>query len=108
MAQGKRTRPGEVFGIPHSATRKEGVEHEYAVFKIRTLQEIENLGSMIETVYNNAETFELNGDIRRQYHAALQVLYWVRSNPDIPDYAKEFEKLLRARGFEPPLPIKPM
>lgn len=108
MAQGKRTRPGQVFGFINRATRKEGVEHDYAVFKVRTLQEIEHLGAMIETVFENPETFELSEDDKRQHYAALQVLYWVRSNPDIPDYTKEFERLLKARGFKPPLPIKPM
>jgi len=63
---------------------------------------------MIETMYENPEKFELSADNRLQHYTALQILYWVRGNPDIPDYVKQFERLLRSHGFEPPSPIKPM
>lgn len=108
MAQGKRARKNKVLGFAGRSTRKEGVDLEHAIFKVRTLQEIEHLGGMIETVYGNPDRFELSEKDKLQHYTALQILYWARCNPDVPDFAKQFEELLKSHGFVPPLPIKPM
>lgn len=79
---------------------------EYEAFHVRTLAEIEHLGGMIETIMNNPLRFELTPEMILQHRAALHILYWVRCNPDIEDMTAIFEADLRARGFEPPNPIK--
>ena len=68
--------------------------------KLRTLQEVEHLGAMLQTILQNKEQFHMNLQEETEIRAALQVLYWMVNEPSIPDLIGQTETVLRAHGFE--------
>jgi hypothetical protein len=87
---------------------KPAYDVDHAVFHVRTLAEIDYLGAMIETVMEHRAEFEVSMHQEMQHLAALTVLHWVRCNPDCQDLTKQFEDILKMRGYTPPTPMRKM